>query len=106
MRKSLAGLDRRLRPYAELLLSFARSLGATVRITSVRRTRAKQAQLYARYLRGLSPFPAAPPGQSLHEHGLAWDMVTEPYGALFELGKIWRSWGGTWSERDPIHFGA
>lgn len=102
---SLKGLQPWLRPYAEWLVSLGPYAGCrSLRITSVRRSRAQQAALYLRFLRGLSQFPAAPPGQSKHEHGLAWDMVTEPYSCLGTLGAFWRQAGGTWSPKDPIHF--
>jgi len=106
--KSLDGLEPWLRPYARYLVSLAGYAGArSVRITSVRRSRAAQAALYARYLQGRSRFPAAPPGRSLHEQGIAWDMVTEPYSALWTLGSWWQQMGGTWGgNSDPIHFDA
>jgi hypothetical protein len=104
---SLSGLQPWLRPYAEWLVSAAPYAGATsVRITSVRRSRAQQQQLYNNYLAGRSRFPAAPPGRSKHEYGLAFDMVTEPYSALATLGAWWRSLGGEWSPTDEIHFAA
>ncbi len=104
---SLKGLQPFLRPYAEWLLSAAPSAGATsVRVTSVRRSRALQAQLYRNYLAGRSSFPAAPPGRSKHEFGLAFDMVTVPFSALDTLGAWWKSRGGEWSPTDRIHFAA
>jgi hypothetical protein len=30
--------------------------------------------------------------------------VVTPYDALWELGELWQSWGGTWGESDAIHF--
>lgn len=104
---SLSGLEPWLRPYAEWLVSAAPYAGArTVRVTSVRRSKAQQQQLYRNYLAGRSSFPAAPPGRSKHEFGLAWDMVTEPFSALDTLGAWWRQAGGEWSNTDPIHFAA
>jgi len=100
----LRGLDVGIRPWAEYLVSAIRQAGFRVRVTSVLRSRERQAQLYAARLAGRHPYPVAPPGRSAHEWGLAWDMVTEPYGVLYDAGALWRSWGGTWSERDPIHF--
>lgn len=108
MSLSTAGLQPWLRPYADYLLDTARYNGVRVRITSVRRTRAQQAALYARYLRGESSLPAAPPGRSLHEHGLAFDVVfndrweNNPW--QYALGDFWRRMGGSWSEIDPVHF--
>ena len=104
---SLSGLQPWLRPFAQWLVSRAPYAGArTVRITSVRRSRAQQLALYNNYLAGRASFPAAPPGQSKHEYGLAWDMVTEPLSALTTLGHWWTQRGGEWSPTDPIHFAA
>jgi LAS superfamily LD-carboxypeptidase LdcB len=98
-------LDPGLAPYARLLVDAANAAGYPVRVTSTRRTRVQQARLYRRYLAGLSPYPAAPPGASKHEQGLAFD-VTGPPEVLAAMGELWESWGGTWGGRfnDPIHF--
>jgi len=106
-RTSLSGLNPSLLPYAEWLVSAAPYAGArSVRITSVLRSRAEQQQLYSNWLAGRSSFPAAPPGRSKHEYGLAWDMVTEPFSVLDTLGAWWREIGGEWSPSDRIHFAA
>ena len=103
---SLSSLQPWLQPYAEWLVSVAPYAGArSVRITSVTRSRARQAALYSRFKAGRAQFPAAPPGRSLHEYGLAWDMVTEPRSALRTLGDWWNQVGGRWSPTDTIHFG-
>lgn len=105
MSTSLRSLQPWLQPAAEWLLSVAPYAGARrTRVTSVKRSRALQASLYKRYLAGRSSFPAAPPGRSKHEYGLAWDMVTEPFSALYTLGAWWNQLGGRWSSSDPIHF--
>jgi len=102
---SLSNLQPWLRPYAEWLVSVAPSAGArSVRITSVQRSRARQQALYSRFKSGRAQFPAAPPGRSLHEYALAWDMVTEPFSALTTLGGWWKQLGGSWSTSDRIHF--
>lgn len=104
---TLKSLQPWLQPWAQWLVSLAPSAGArTCRVTSAKRSRAKQRSLYDRFLRGQSHYPVAPPGSSQHEYGLAWDMVTEPYSALYTLGKWWKEVGGSWSRKDPIHFGA
>lgn len=104
---SLNGLNSSLRPFARWLVSVAPYAGArSVRITSVTRSRAEQQQLYSNWLSGRSSFPAAPPGRSKHEFGLAWDMVTEPFSALDTLGAWWKEIGGEWSPTDRIHFAA
>lgn len=89
--RELAGLDSQLRPYAEAAVEFAIQNGVRPRVTSVRRTWANQAKLYANYqtcvARGLdgtgavlSPgqscrYPANPPGHSSHQFGFSWDSV-------------------------------
>lgn len=94
---SFSGLQPFLRPYAQALVGYFPGL----RITSVRRSRTEQLRLWNN--RHRNPYPVAPPGQSLHEYGLAWDMVG-PIEALRAAGRVWNSWGGHWSERDSIHF--
>lgn len=99
--RGLEALDPRLKPWAQWLIS----AWPYVQVTSTLRTRDEQAALYAAYLNGASKYPAAPPGTSYHEYGLAWDMVAEPE-ILNALGALWESVGGTWGGRggDPIHF--
>jgi len=102
---SLKGLQPWLVPYAEWLVWAAPYAGArSVRVTSVTRSRAQQQALYNRFLRGESRFPAAPPGRSKHEFGVAFDMVTEPFSALDTLGAWWKQLGGRWFPSDRIHF--
>ena len=99
-----------LQPYAQYLLAVGKHYDGRLVVTSARRSIAKQSQLYNDYIRGLSAIPAAPPGRSLHQHGLAWDMARigkDPLGdpLLAWLGAVWSSWGGQWGgARDPVHF--
>jgi len=102
----LRTLDRRLYPLASAFVQWAQAGGHRVTVTSARRSRAKQARLYRAWLRGESRIPALPPGRSLHERGLAWDMVGDD---LPMLGRAWESLGGQWGGRsklgyDPVHF--
>lgn len=104
---SLQSLKPRMRDAAKLLLQVAPSLGATsVTVTSAKRSAAQQTALYKAYRAGRSAYPAAPPGQSKHQAGLAVDIVVKPPAAQVALGKWWESVGGTWGQRfnDPIHF--
>lgn len=98
---TFSGLVYWLRPSADALLA----LSNVARVTSVRRSRRQQARLYRRFLAGQSRFPAAPPGQSLHEQGRAFDIYADDE-TLRRLGAIWERAGGTWGGRfgDPIHF--
>lgn len=106
----LTTLDRRLVPWAKYLYQLGKQYDGRLVVTSARRSPAKQSRLYNDWIRGLSKIPAAPPGRSLHQYGLAFDMarigidpLTDPL--LNWLGRVWRSWGGRWGgERDPVHF--
>ena len=110
MALGFSALHPQLRPWAEYLAAVAKANGIQVRITSTVRTASEQRALYARYLRGESDLPAAPPGTSRHELGLAFDVVFGPSYRGWEqraLGELWRSWGGFWAgDADPVHFSA
>ena len=100
--RSLYSLDPRVRYAFQWLLDVANHLGLQPRVTSTLRSREDQARLYRAYLAGTSRFPAAPPGSSLHEHGLAMDLVSTD-NAL--LGAIWKQYaGGFWSPKDSVHY--
>jgi hypothetical protein len=94
---AFGGLQPSLRPWAQRLLSSFPGL----HVTSVRRSRATQTRLWNN--RHRNPYPVAPPGQSLHEYGLAFDLVGDP-DQLAAAGRVWNSWGGHWSSVDRIHF--
>lgn len=80
--------------------------GLQPRVTSTFRTLTEQALLYDRYLRGDAPFVAAAPGYSLHNYGLAFDLVVNSPEAQAWLGRVWQSWGGRWGGafNDAPHF--
>lgn len=73
-------------------------------MTSVRRSVGLQAKLYQDYLAGRSLLPAAPPGKSKHQYGLAVDIVIQPQAWQNIVGQWWSSIGGEWSASDPVHF--
>jgi len=107
---SLNSLHPQLVQPAKWLLDLGRQYDPLLVVTSARRSYDKQQQLYERYLRGESQIPAAPPGRSLHGHGLAFDMARigkSPMGdpLLNWLGQVWEWIGGKYGgERDPVHF--
>lgn len=97
-----AALREPFRHYAEALFREAQRLGLQPRVTSTYRSYQEQARLYRAYQRGNHPYPVLPPGSSLHNYGLAIDLVSDDNP---RLGAIWRSWGGSWGgSSDPIHF--
>lgn len=103
MGRSLFALDPRFRPWAEALVEVARRYGLRPTVTSTYRTIREQQRLYSEYLAGRHPYPVARPGTSLHNYGLAVDLVSSDNAWL---GEVWRSWGGQWSPADDVHYGA
>ncbi len=97
-------------PWAKELYRYGKLLDGRLVVTSALRTRAKQERLYADWISGKSLIPAAPPGRSLHEYGLAFDLarlgedpLTDPL--LQWLGRVWEHWGGRYGgHRDPVHY--
>lgn len=101
---SLSKLNPNFLPWAEALLDVARRYSLSPHITSGFRSIEKQRRLYERYLAGQHPLPVAPPGKSMHNYGLAFDMISRNNQWL---GAVWASWGGRWGgQKDPVHFSA
>ena len=93
---------RETRPYFNWLVDVAKALNIEPRVTSTVRTRREQRKLYQRYRAGNSNFPAAVPGTSKHEKGMAMDIVTTNPALL---GQYWQYYvGGKWSPRDWVHY--
>lgn len=104
---SLSELHPDLRPWARYLVQIGNYNGFRISVNSVYRSREAQAVLYSRYQRGLSRYPVAPPGRSMHEHRLAFDINVRQGSQSPEqaaLGALWNSWGGKWSPKDAVHF--
>lgn len=107
---NLKDLHPQLVPWARWIYAVGKYYDPLLVVTSARRSQSKQADLYSKYLRGESKIPASPPGRSLHEHGLAFDMarigkdpLTDPL--LNWLGRLWEHYGGRHGgQRDPVHF--
>lgn len=102
---SLRSLDSRVQSFAQWFVRHLQRQGVTVTVASTRRDPADQARLYAAYKAGRSKYPAAAPGHSTHERGLAMDLHLDP-PVYAEAGRIWESYGLTWGGRfsDEIHF--
>ena len=103
---SLDSLIPELVPAARDLVRAAGAAGLQPRVTSTIRSHSEQKRLYDRYLAGQSEYPAAPPGQSAHEYGWAFDMIVTPMDSLSDVGAYWEQEGGVWGGHygDPIHF--
>ena len=104
MSASLSGLIDELRPYARELDRAVHASGLRGSFTSTLRSHAEQKRLYDRYLRGEAQFPAAPPGQSAHEYGYAFDYLVSPYDYQESAGAYWIDLGGVWHASDAVHF--
>lgn len=96
-----SGLQDWLQPYAKFLYDVAALNGLEPRITSVFRSAERQRVLRERWERGESNLYAAKPGESKHQYGLAFDMVTRDNAVL---GNLWKRMGGKWWESDYPHF--
>jgi len=96
-------LDELQQPARDLIAA-CDAAGLQPRLTSTLRSHAEQKRLYNRYLAGQAGFPVAPPGQSAHEYGEAFDLVVSPMEALADVGYTWKTWGGGWNPGDAIHF--
>src|SRR5258707_8787158 len=101
---SLSDLDPELAAFARDLVDAAGRARLQPRITSTIRSHSEQRRLYNRFLAGQAGYPVAPPGQSAHEYGLAFDMVVSPMEALADVGYTWLDWGGYWGPGDAVHF--
>ncbi len=108
MATGLGTLQRWLIPAATQLVNIAAAAGLSPRVSSARRSHAQQALLFRRFLAGKSRFPAAPPGRSTHELGLAFDLWINDESQFVDLGTVWEQNGGVWGGhfKDPIHFEA
>ncbi|GAG84918.1 unnamed protein product [marine sediment metagenome] len=108
-RGRLKELHPQVRPAAEWLVMLAAAQGWDVRITSVFRSFREQDGLYQDWIRGRRVLPAAKPGCSQHQYGLAFDMVIaeDMHGPLQRaIGGAWRQVGGWWiGQTDPVHYG-
>lgn len=99
---NISRLHPKLRTIARNIPRAAAAIGFRARVTSGYRDPRKQAQLYYEYINGRSPYPVAPPGTSLHERGLAIDVVADdPDSLVTLLTRAGLSWAGP---GDPVHF--
>lgn len=107
---NLKTLHPQLVPAARWIYAVGKYYDGRLVVTSARRSMAKQQRLFERWQRGETAIPAAPPGRSLHEHGLAFDLARIGINPLYDpllnwLGSVWEQIGGQHGgQRDPVHF--
>lgn len=101
---STAGLNPHVKTSLRMLLDVLRGLGYRATFTSGKRDPKKQAQLYQAWIRrGRTGLPAAPPGRSTHEYGLAVDVSSNAPDQILKFageaaGLVWFGPG------DRVHF--
>lgn len=72
-----SGLYPPWKSWCDWALATLEEYGVGGTVTSGLRDSTKQAKLYSDYVAGRSSIPAAPPGRSAHEYGLALDFVVD-----------------------------
>lgn len=104
----MQGVNSKARPFFTALLQAAWLLEPRAYLSSAVRSSKTQAALYADWVAGRRKLPAAPPGSSKHERGLAIDIGGLTASQQRQLGALWEGWGGRWGGRfsnpDPVHF--
>ena len=115
MALDIVDLDPRVQKALEAIQADAAARGIKTHVTSGARTYQDQAELYANFQaeqRGEPlPYPArgavakaAPPGSSLHEKGLAFDLQADDRSRQAELESLGASHGLSTISGDPGHF--
>jgi len=107
---NLKTLHPQLVPWARWIYAVGKQYDGRLVVTSARRSSRKQAALFDKWQKGQSKIPAARPGSSLHEIGLAFDLARIGIDPLNDpllnwLGQVWEHYGGRHGgSRDPVHF--
>jgi hypothetical protein len=101
--EKLIGLNEYWARWVTYALGEADRAGLSPTVTSGLRSRSEQARLYADYVAGRRRLPAAPPGRSAHEYGLAVDVVSSN-GKQSALIALFKRLGAETVSGDPPHF--
>ena len=102
--KSLSGVSSDLAQALQMAATeYKQVTGKTVEVTSAVRDSAKQAELYQAYVSGKSRFPAAPPGTSKHERGLAVDISQAVADDMDRMGLLKKYGLSRPVANDPVH---
>lgn len=101
----LDGLHPHFRPWIDWLLYFADEQGVTVEVISGYRTIEDQKRAAAQAR--AAGRPAAAPGRSAHNFGLAVDLAAGGHSSSAEhkwLQEVWKAMGGYFYPKDAPHF--
>lgn len=102
----LNGLYPPWKDWCSWCLNELKRRGYSGTVTSGVRSSTKQRQLYLDYVNGRSSLPAAPPGRSAHEYGLAIDFVVDQGKDSAQQRAamaLLQSWGGELVANDIVH---
>ena len=77
--------------------------GKPVVVTSAVRTPEEQQKLYNDYISGKSKYPAAAPGKSKHDRGMAVDVDSSIANQLDSMGLLAKNGLGRPVRGDPVH---
>ncbi len=104
-RDKLNGLSPYFKPWIEFLVDFASQQGVTVTVISGHRTLDDQRRAAAQAK--AAGRPAAAPGKSAHNFGLAVDLMGGVNSSSAEhewLMDVWKAMGGSFYKGDRPHF--
>lgn len=102
--KSLTGVQPTLAGRIEQVArEFKARTGGDINVTSAVRTPEEQEKLYNDYISGKSKYPAAPPGRSKHDRGLAIDVDSSIANKLDSMGLLAKYGLGRPVSNDPVH---
>lgn len=105
MGSSIFSLEPCTRSWYRAALADLKRAGISVTTTSTLRTFSEQQALFARFVAGKARFPAARPGTSTHELGIAVDLVPRSRFALPAVIGVMKRHGFKWAgPRDEVHF--
>jgi len=102
---SILALEPRTRLSLRMAIEDSIREGIQFFITSTVRSFAEQLRLFLRFKAGQSRFPAAPPGKSTHQRGIAVDLVPKDPSALDDVVELMFRHGFKWAgPSDRVHF--
>lgn len=100
--EKLIGLYEPWRQWCAYVVAVVDRMGFNPRIVSGTRTLREQEQLYKSARAGRSKLPAAPPGRSPHNYGLAIDVWAST-GNQDAMMRVFQHYGGELVRGDPPH---
>lgn len=102
--KPLSGVNESLaQRLSKAASDYFAATGKKVTVTSAVRSPEEQQKLYNDYITGKSKYPAAKPGHSKHDRGLAVDINSADANAMAGMGILAKNGLGRPVANDPVH---